>query len=708
MVLGISLAVVVLLLTSTSTYALWPFKQKRFTAEAFINAGPLGLEDLDGRVVAVGDWNGDQHSDLITVSKSEKSLRVHLWSRGMDTSGTRASEIANDSLVLIDHFQYMPSHEVTLSSKIKNVVPGDFNHDGHLDLMVMYEETGEDGGWWGGKAVGRLGMKVFLGGGESGSFQPEAWTLESSTTAQPVIFDGDSNLRPSLLGYAGTEDQSGTEEMKMWRNNGTGFSLQSPPFDSLGQVCTLADPHSSAFLDIDGDCLPDLVLHCGEPRSTRKSVQIWLNRGPAGYILSKTYDLPRGSGPLSFADMNRDGTLDMVFHTCARHSKASGIGSDCQINIVYNRQVPLCASESSKVDKEGTVLCRGFGELCLATDFDFSFESIQTIPLSTLFPSHTGSADLLLHPPSSPHIALPLRPGDYNLDGYPDLLILLANSTAAPPLSGILGGAGRRSGIQVKILTNTACGKDVAGCAEGTHGDQRGFKVGGGKNWEALDEIWDAAGASWLDLDDDGSLDIMVQRTGDQTEHKVEFIQNNFFHDAFFLKALVLNGACDRDCLPADGGKKYSPLGVSYSGATYKFTVLDTLGRRVATQVAQLPQTSYHSLHSPYSFIGLGRTNNYIENLFVGTSLPPPNHLTILESLIPNSQVIINPPPIPGGPWRSELYLHPGDWIPWVGAAVLGTVVLLAMIVFGLDKREKKEDEKERRRALHGINFQAL
>ena len=40
--------------------AVWPFKQKRFEAEAFIDAGPLGLEAVTGRVAAVGDWDGDQ------------------------------------------------------------------------------------------------------------------------------------------------------------------------------------------------------------------------------------------------------------------------------------------------------------------------------------------------------------------------------------------------------------------------------------------------------------------------------------------------------------------------------------------------------------------------------------------------------------------------------------------------------------------------
>lgn len=35
-----------------------------------------------------------------------------------------------------------------------------------------------------------------------------------------------------------------------------------------------------------------------------------------------------------------------------------------------------------------------------------------------------------------------------------------------------------------------------------------------------------------------GTWDIMVQRTGKQSAQRVTFIQNNFFHDAFFLKAI--------------------------------------------------------------------------------------------------------------------------------------------------------------------------
>lgn len=66
----------------------------------------------------------------------------------------------------------------------------------------------------------------------------------------------------------------------------------------------------------------------------------------------------------------------------------------------------------------------------------------------------------------------------------------------------------------------------------------------------------------------------MVQRTGKQSGQRVSFIQNNFFHDAFFLKAIgeqhcvlqafylttlttpvVLNGACNGLCVPVNASE---------------------------------------------------------------------------------------------------------------------------------------------------------
>lgn len=59
-----------------------------------------------------------------------------------------------------------------------------------------------------------------------------------------------------------------------------------------------------------------------------------------------------------------------------------------------------------------------------------------------------------------------------------------------------------------------------------------------------------------------------------------------------------------------------------------------------------------------------------------------------LEGVIPNSKVVIIPPDSPtqvaGGDWKRELYLRPGEWIPWVSVTVVVTVVLLGGVVWGL------------------------
>lgn len=156
---------------------------------------------------------------------------------------------------------------------------------------------------------------------------------------------------------------------------------------------------------------------------------------------------------------------------------------------------------------------------------------------------------------------------------------------------------------------------------------------------------------------------------------------------------------------------------MSYSGATYKYTVLDTSGRRSAAAgahhsrvyasfiadravVGQLPQTAYHALLTPYSYFGLGRTNNYIENLFVGSTKHSPQHYINMEGVIPNSKVVIIPPLKDDEGWKRELYLRPGEWIPWVTLTVIATLGILAAIVIVLHLNEKVGTLRARARWL--------
>jgi hypothetical protein len=70
-------------------------------------------------------------------------------------------------------------------------------------------------------------------------------------------------------------------------------------------------------------------------------------------------------------DIDRDGTIDMVFFTCTSVS-SSGIGNNCAINIAYNQQLPLCTSSTLSSFKDGERVCRTPEQLCVA-DPNFSF-----------------------------------------------------------------------------------------------------------------------------------------------------------------------------------------------------------------------------------------------------------------------------------------------------------------------------------------------
>lgn len=86
--------------------------------------------------------------------------------------------------------------------------------------------------------------------------------------------------------------------------------------------------------------------------------------------------------------------------------------------------------------------------------------------------------------------------------------------------------------------------------------------------------------------------------------------------------------------------------------------------------------------------------------MFIGSTRHQEDHYINIEGLIPNSQVVIVPfqPDDVNEPstWTKELYLQPGDWIPWVtivlGAAILG----LGIVVVVLQVNEKVSSEGNR------------
>lgn len=104
-------------------------------------------------------------------------------------------------------------------------------------------------------------------------------------------------------------------------------------------------------------------------------LQIWVcpqNDAERGFGETENYVLP-----------DRDGTVDMVFPTCDSVSTSSGLGTNCFINIVYNKQKPLCSS-STPAGLAGRQNCRMPEDLCSSDlSFTFDFSDVPTNDVRT-------------------------------------------------------------------------------------------------------------------------------------------------------------------------------------------------------------------------------------------------------------------------------------------------------------------------------------
>ncbi|KAF9918621.1 hypothetical protein FBU30_000125 [Linnemannia zychae] len=665
------------------------------------------LGDIKGTIAAFGDFNGDKYTDIIALSDDQTSFSIYLWDH---------AEWA---------FSLLPTATVTIAQNppfiITNIVPGDFNHDGKLDVLVMGQTDPEK------NPDGELMMRIYFGNIDSG-WNENFVTVPSSTAQQPITFDYNGDMLTDLLGYKAEGYQAGVSPLSVWRNIYSPANPNGPFFDVVpmnftgdaGPACTLSDPHSSAFVDLNGDCLADLFLTCYDASKAQHSYVVYVNNKDAGFSFGVSGLLPNGAGQVTFADIDGDGAVDMVVPACDNHG--------CSIYIYYNQQIPLCTSK-------GQSDCRQVTNLCVAdSGFSFSVDpdhntipgALVRFPLDNIFPD--GQRLLMMDPGFKGKLPVSVHVGDYNLDGYPDLLVV----------SGTPGNNKRPS--SATLLQSVLCTDDTCLPSAVTKKRRSFVKVVDGA--DALNLVQDVRAAAFLDLDEDGTVDIMLLRNveGQQAAGRaVTMIHNNYFNDAFFLKTLASNGVSPTwsgpyDVKPAKVGAR--PFGVNYPGATFKFTVLDTSGKKRANQVAQYPSSSYLGLSLPYSLFGLGRTNNYVEELFVGVTRNQPEHYTTYSGVIPNSQLIIIPyqvedesrPPIggpttpesesaakewadnKGGPseWTLELYIRPGDYVPWVFVVLATAIAILAGVVVGLNWMEKREDERERKKALHIINFDAL
>ena len=186
--------------------------------------------------------------------------------------------------------------------------------------------------------------------------------------------------------------------------------------------------------------------------------------------------------------LDRDGTIDLIFPSCNQVDSSTGIGTDCFINIAYNQQLGLCTSTTDPGIKGGRV-CRRPEDLCTA-DPDFKFDLTDSpdnrayvrFPVSSILPT----SSLLVYDTSfTPPLPIPLKLGDADLDGFPDMLAISVQGNEYTP----------------RLVYSVPCAAGLGGCSK-PGAAWRGWKMAT-KGVDILNNIKDARSLSFLDMDED-------------------------------------------------------------------------------------------------------------------------------------------------------------------------------------------------------------
>eukprot|EP00004_Rigifila_ramosa_P020139 TRINITY_DN5209_c0_g1_i1.p1 TRINITY_DN5209_c0_g1~~TRINITY_DN5209_c0_g1_i1.p1 ORF type:complete len:599 (+),score=58.43 TRINITY_DN5209_c0_g1_i1:107-1903(+) len=434
----------------------------------------------------------------------------------------------------------------------------------------------------------------------------------------------------------------------------------------------LAEPHSNAIVDLDGDCQADLVVFStleADPR--RKVMEVWraVPAAPVNFALHASYTLPASAGQVSFGDFDRDGATDAIFLVCTSLQL-------CSIHILY-AQRPKRPSALH--------LCRADPSMFFARTEDH-ISTVEHVVTGLEVPLASSGDDARL-PPT-------LRLGDWDSDGYPDAIALGYDPTTALPTP--------------VLLMNVPCTEALCGAAAAKR-NLRTLRAG--RQLPAMQES--AVVATFIDLTGNGRPDVLVASRDLNSAYHLTVIRNNDadFEQTFVLKALVLNGVCPAWCQSGDRFPKTKPYGGSYPGATVTFGVTEVSGRTHTRHEAQLTQSAFSPLQLPYILCGLGRTNSYIETLQTGIARSDADTAThTWTTIIPNSQLIVFPsePGVAGSKWQIELFINPSASWPGVVSALVVSLLAVSILIVYFHFREKWEDQAEKRATAHLFNFDAL
>ncbi|XP_011861726.1 PREDICTED: T-cell immunomodulatory protein [Vollenhovia emeryi] len=517
-----------------------------------------------------------------------------------------------------------PDLSCPFKDHVTSVVPGDFDGDVFMDILVTTFNREQ-----------KLTYVHILWGGNGHLNCSDEWNPLIEMRDQPLAVDYNQDMIIDLFGV----DKHGKRMFWIFNENRTA-PQPAEICKNSDQLEPVRNPHSNAFLDLNSDFLSDLVV------TTRKSFEIWLGK-EQGFVFSHEIDLPYNIS----VDKNFNGEFGQTLYL------------DVELTGKMALLLPLC------FDKDCTN-CTIMMYLNGWHNLRVNFRDPNNVLWGFVKPNGHRYTETIT-----------LRGGDFNMDGYPDLLATLQSAKQA----------------QSFLLQNVACDN----CA----GFNRTFDI----KWQALNPFYnETAMAVFYDFYQDGILDvILVEFDKTNSVYRTAAFKNSLDYDANFVKVMVLTGRTNSmyPISPGSLGKKKRTYGTNLPGPSiaYRTTTQDGSPRNAIA--AQLPQSAHFSLNLPYTTFGLGRTPNFVDALKIGVG----GKSREWPQIIPNSQMVVIPNPIAEPlKWKAQLFVTPSKLILLSAAALSGTCALITSLIIGLYWKERREDKIEKLQEAHRFHFDAM
>ncbi|CAO1393036.1 unnamed protein product [Diamesa serratosioi] len=513
--------------------------------------------------------------------------------------------------------------------KISSVVPGDFNGDAFMDVMFTVKVNESS-----------VGIFINYGGSDYMNCTKNDTQPIIVMLGEPLALDYKDDMIIDLFGM----DWNGTRKIWIFDSKAEITTLELKKINNT-LLTPLSIPHSHAVLDINQDYLADLFL------TTEKDFEIWYGCQKNG---KKTFCYNKTTTPIPIGNDEK--------------IVGQSLFLDIELNGELTQVLPICLDKHCKKSAITVQSGDSFQDLKVSFEDDNKLQWGFPVPNKKEFYRNS----------------ITLRGGDFNNDGYPDLLVTLSkNGTDI---------------LQTFLMENI---KNPNAGPSDTY--KRTFIV----RWSALEPFGEnTVMGSFYDFYQDGILDvIMLQKNGNKYQPLA--FRNTLDYDANFVKVIVLTGLINKK-----HPKKKSPFGrnkktwgTNLPGPRIEYNTTTQDGLPQHGVSSQLPQSAYFSLHLPYTIFGLGRTPNFVDTVKIGLS----QRSHTWNQLIPNSQIIVIPwPTNEPQNWKAQLFVTPSKIILKSVFALSGICVIILLIIVGLHIKERREDKLEKLQEAHRFHFDAM